>query len=126
MGSRLVKQFGIIFTIVILAATASRTAAQETPQTPPPAPGGVLGTPPQEVPDSTPVIEHPPENEPPAPPQHHSTQIGNSASHASPEKLVQDDAATAGDPLPTHPQEQPRQQTAVHALIFGLYGLLLE
>lgn len=65
MGSRTARRIGIIFVLFFLAATAGRLAAQEeTPAPSPPASGGVLGTPPEEAPDSTPVIEHPPENEP--------------------------------------------------------------
>ncbi|MEM7331204.1 MAG: hypothetical protein AAF490_03860 [Chloroflexota bacterium] len=73
MGSQ--KPYQVVFVIVLLLffASAGRTFAQD--ENPPAEPTGLLGSspsepaiptvgaPPAEVPDSTPVIEHPPENE---------------------------------------------------------------
>lgn len=78
MGSHKLYRIILIFVLVFLAATAGRLHAQEDnvpippegalgePPTQPVEP--TVGSPPVEVPDSPPAIDHPPENEA-APPQ---------------------------------------------------------
>lgn len=122
MGSQ--KSYRVIFIIVLvlLATTAGRLVAQE--DNPPIPTGGALGAPPtepikatvgappQEVPDSTPVIDHPPE-EPNTTASEPVALVGSPSEEAIGSPLVIDQLIEVPNVLPTEVAIEVVQQTAV-------------